>query len=346
MMFYAFDNNISNVFIQIRSRGDALYQSNIVKINSNVQNNFDPLAHALLLGDLLNIKVHAWVNTYLLWSSPSPPKDTSHIYYSNPEWFDLDINDNINYNPNLATNEPYQWKGIYLSPNNPKVNLYILDLVKEIVSNYPNLSGLHFDYIRFQDKNYGFNKVGVQNFKNNHGFNPKDIINGKIYKNFGWNDVEADSISNLWFNSNKDNIINLLRSVKKYVDNINTNLLISAAVKSNPIESKNRWFQDWAKWIEDDIVDFVIPMNYAVDSRTFMNNIKNIKTSVDNNEKVVMGISLYNQDEKNISEKILLAKYGGYDKICLFSYETIKNNNINLESVKYEYLKKTYMFKD
>ena len=87
-------------------------------------------------------------------------------------------------------------------------------------------------------------------------------------------------------------------------------------------------------------------MNYAIDSRTFINNIKSIKKNIYDNEKIVIGISLYNQDEKNISEKILLAKYGGYDKICLFSYETIKNNNINLESVKYEYLKKTYMFKD
>ena len=59
-----------------------------------------------------------------------------------------------------------------------------------------------------------------------------------------------------------------------------------------------------------------------------------------------MGISLYNQNKKQIAEKILLTKYGGYDKICLFSYETIKNNTINLESIKYEYLKRKYMFED
>ena len=59
-----------------------------------------------------------------------------------------------------------------------------------------------------------------------------------------------------------------------------------------------------------------------------------------------MGISIYNQNEENISEKILLTKYSGYNKICLFSYETIKNNAINLETIKYEYLKKQYMFKD
>ena len=59
-----------------------------------------------------------------------------------------------------------------------------------------------------------------------------------------------------------------------------------------------------------------------------------------------MEISIYNQNEKKIAEKILLTNYSGYKKICLFSYETIKKNNINLELVKYEYLRKKYMFED
>jgi len=346
MMFYAFDNNMKNVFIQVRSRGDALYKSNIVKMNGNVEDEFDPLGHALLLGDLLNIKVHAWINTYLVWSSSSFPEDSSHIYYSNPHWLDLDEYDRINFDDKLAYNESYNWKGVYLSPNNPEVNLYVLDIVKEIISSYPNLSGLHFDYIRFQDRNYGFNKIGVEKFQNEHGFNPKDIISGRIYNNFGWSNSEADSISNLWFDLNQKNITSLLNLVKEYVENINSNLLISAAVKCNPIESKNRWFQNWVEWLKDDIIDFVVPMNYAVESKIFMNNIKSIKLEIGNNDKIIMGISIYNQNKEEISEKILLTKYGGYDKICLFSYETIKNNAINLESVKYEYLKKQYMFKD
>ena len=56
-MFQAFDNNIDNIFIQVRSRGDALYNSNIVKINSNVEKGFDPLEYSLMLGNLLNIKM-------------------------------------------------------------------------------------------------------------------------------------------------------------------------------------------------------------------------------------------------------------------------------------------------
>ena len=90
-MFQAFDDNVNNIFIQVRSRGDALYNSDIVQINSNIKKSFDPLEYSLMLGNLLDIKVHAWINTYLIWSAPFPPDDKSHIYYSNPEWFESDL---------------------------------------------------------------------------------------------------------------------------------------------------------------------------------------------------------------------------------------------------------------
>ena len=81
MFFEAFENNIENVFLQVRSRGDALYKSDIVTLNQNIEKDFDPLEYSLMLADLLNIKVHVWINTYLIWSAESPPSDDNHIYF-------------------------------------------------------------------------------------------------------------------------------------------------------------------------------------------------------------------------------------------------------------------------
>ena len=83
-MIEAFNQNMKNVFVRVRSRGDALYESDIVRMNKNVKNNFDPLSYVILLGSLLDIKVHAWINTYLIWSANSPPEDSTHIYYLHP----------------------------------------------------------------------------------------------------------------------------------------------------------------------------------------------------------------------------------------------------------------------
>ena len=59
LIFYAFENNIKDIFLQVRSRDDALYKSKLVTFNQNVDENLDPLEYALILGDLLNIEIHA-----------------------------------------------------------------------------------------------------------------------------------------------------------------------------------------------------------------------------------------------------------------------------------------------
>ena len=51
------------------------------------------------------------------------------------------------------------------------------------------------------------------------------------------------------------------------------NIMLSAAVKPNPNEAKNRWSQDWISWINNNILDFVIPMNYGVENDFFIDDI-------------------------------------------------------------------------
>ena len=341
-MFQAFDNNIDNIFIQVRSRGDALYNSNIVKINSNVEKGFDPLEYSLMLGNLLNIKIHAWINTYLIWSAPYPPDDKSHIYYSNPEWFESNLNGISDHN--LIIEGEIADEGLYLSPNHPSVNKYIFKVVKELIENYPTIHGIHFDYIRFQDNNYGFNKIGVYQFEKIFKFNPKDIINN--YQNKNSNEFIIDSLYSLWINYSCSNITDLLKSINQYLILIDSDIMISAAVKTNPIEAKNRWYQDWNKWIRDDLLDFVIPMNYTTDNSTFIDNLRKIKSIIPFNDKIIIGIALHNQNESGIAQKIIFSKYCGYTRICLFSYNSIRNNSIDLSLIKYEYLKNKYMIED
>ena len=68
-----------------------------------------------MLGNLLNIKVHAWINTYLIWSAPKPPDDKSHIYYSNPEWLEKGKNETLDIG--LIIKGEIKGEGLFLSPN-------------------------------------------------------------------------------------------------------------------------------------------------------------------------------------------------------------------------------------
>ena len=77
-------NNIDKVFLQIRSRGDALYQSDLVPKYENLSIDFDPLNYFLEKNIHENVEIHAWLNTYILWSGKSLPSDSLHFYYMFP----------------------------------------------------------------------------------------------------------------------------------------------------------------------------------------------------------------------------------------------------------------------
>ena len=80
------------VFIQVRSRGDAFYNSDIVIKNHLIEDDFDPLAYALKLGHDLHLEIHAWVNVYILWSNfENMPDDSKHLLNSQPDWIEANI---------------------------------------------------------------------------------------------------------------------------------------------------------------------------------------------------------------------------------------------------------------
>ena len=68
-LVYAYKSGYNIVFVQVRGRGYAYYNSDIVPKHPKVSSDFDPLEYAVTLGHALGIEVHAWVNSYILWSS-------------------------------------------------------------------------------------------------------------------------------------------------------------------------------------------------------------------------------------------------------------------------------------
>ena len=43
---------------------------------------FDPLGYVLAQTNNMDIEVHAWFNTYILWSSQNAPVSPNHLYYN------------------------------------------------------------------------------------------------------------------------------------------------------------------------------------------------------------------------------------------------------------------------
>ena len=326
-LLFAYEYNFDTVFLQVRYRGDAFYNSNNVIKNSLIEENFNPLDYAVKLGHSLGLEVHAWVNVYILWSSPYSPKNQSHIYYSNPNWMEVNIHGKSDSSIDINNPQSENWEGIFLSPNHPEVNKYLLSVFTEILNSY-DIDGIHFDYIRFQDDIYGFNREGRKFFEEEYDFDPIDIERKIISTKYGWKQTEIDSMQNIWNNYKIKNINNLLVEVQKIVDSLDSNVQISAAVKPDPFLAKKKWSQDWKYWLDKELIDFVVVMNYLPDMIDFNYSIEAIKSNMDKESfsKILMGISIYNQDALNVSDKIYLSYLYNFKGISLFSYDNRKDD--------------------
>ena len=324
------------VFIQVRSRGDAFYNSDIVIKNHLIEDGFDPLGYAVKLGHELNLEIHAWVNVYMLWSNfENMPDNPNHLLHSQPDWIEANIYGKLDSDiykvfndKNKKKKQPSKnWEGIFLSPNNPEVNNYLVSVFSELINNY-DIDGLHFDYIRFQDDIYGYNKIGRDIFENEHGFDPYDIDRNVISPKYGWETAEIDSMKKIWKEYKIKNINNLLYKIRNKVDSLDKKVQLSAAVKADPIISKKKWSQDWTHWINEGLIDFAVTMNYSPDIINFNHNIENIKQKIEEDkfDKIIMGISIYNQGPLGVSDKIYLSYLYNFKGISLFSYDNKKDS--------------------
>ncbi|SVC87505.1 uncharacterized protein METZ01_LOCUS340359, partial [marine metagenome] len=308
-------------FVQVRGRGYAFYDSNIVPKHPNIDPDFDPLEYTLTLGNALGLEVHAWLNSYILWSSKYEPEDPQHLYHTHKEWVEADRNLKMDSQIKLSEPKSPQWEGIYLSPLHPEVNTYLLSVYSEIINEY-KIDGIHLDYIRFQDEIYGWNRYGMKEFEKIYDFSPRDITRGIIPPDI------ADSIRIAWKQFRLDAVSELVHDTYEIIQKSGKEIALSAAVKPNLMEARNRWNQDWARWVQEGYIDFVVPMNYFKEIRHFNNSVQIMKSNLhaDDMNRIIMGVSTYNQDAQSAADKILLSRLNGFRGISVFSYDSHKNN--------------------
>ena len=131
-----------------------------------------------------------------------------------------------------------------------------------------------------------------------------------------------------WDQYRRDAVTDLVREIYEKINIPGRDIILSAAVKPNLVDAKYRWYQEWDKWVEEGIIDFVVPMNYYKEIRDFNNSVQIIKSNLtpDDLSMVIMGVSTYNQDAQSAADKILLSRLNGFQGISVFSWNSHKNN--------------------
>ncbi|MCH8023421.1 MAG: family 10 glycosylhydrolase [Candidatus Marinimicrobia bacterium] len=323
---FASESGFNHVFVQIRGRGDAYYNSLIVPRSDRIrERDFDPLAYAVSRGHQLGLNVHAWVTTYLIWSARRPPADRTHVYHLHPEWQEVDAAGRAQRNIDLAAPRDGAFEGIYLAPTHPEVNHYLQAVFTELILNY-NIDGLHLDYSRYFDFDYGYNEEGIGVFRRRYNFDPRQLDKGRSRATSG--DIILSEQAELWNDYRRQKITSLVTALHAIITISGKEVLLTSAVKPDAREARNKYYQDWAAWLRDGILDYALPMNYAVGLDEYRQHLDGIAAELPEHYRngVIMGVAVYNQSPAAAARKVRQARQRGYGAICVFSYDAYKTD--------------------
>ncbi len=317
MLDFAESNNIDQLLVQVRGRGDSYYLSNLVPHSEFLTDpDFDPLEYVIEEAHARGLKVHAWMNVYFVWASDKRPRALHHVFNSKPHWLDSNSHDVADVLKNGNNGQRH-----FLAPHHPEVTPHLLAVFRELAALY-EIDGLHLDYVRFNDAEYGNNVDAKTSF-----YQEKYTNKEKIFE-----DVNGAA----WDQHRRDAVTELVKETRAMLDEVRPKCILSAAVKPNISMARNRYFQEWDVWLAAGYLDWAMPMNYTPDIRDFAENIDIIYDLLPKKyrDRIMMGIALYNQDEPSANDKIKYSMITRFKGISLFSYNVFLDDPDYINSLK------------
>ena len=126
----------------------------------------------------------------------------------------------------------------------------------------------------------------------------------------------------------RNSITNFVKRARDKIKSNSNKIIISAAVKPNIYDAKLLFFQEWDLWLSAGYLDWAVPMNYMVKNEDFIQNMYLIRDNLPSkyHDKIVVGISTYNQNPRLAGKKIQRLRKMNINNISIFSYtEFVKN---------------------
>ncbi len=268
---YAKEAHISVLFVQIYRANKAWFPSKVADQTpysaclKEVKE--DPLVLLISLAHPAGIQVHAWINLLSLSANPDAAilkKFGKDILTKNQE--------------KKKRIEDYKIDDQYfLEPGDTRVRGELIEIVEEILLQYPRLDGIQFDYIRYPDKHpfYGHTKMNIERFKKATGAK-----------------TDAED-SALWKDWKRRQVTELLELLVAKTRRLRPGIQISTTGCVPYARAYHEAFQDWPSWIETGLVDFVTLMTYPSQFEEFEKYILEAKSKVSDLKKVIIAVGAY-----------------------------------------------------
>lgn len=244
---------------QVRGAASTLFPSKLEPRAIEVEGapaDYDPLRIALDAARSRDLEVHAWINCVPSWWGTTPPSDPNHVYHTRPDWHWYD-----QAGKRQKLSERFY---VSLNPCLPEVRAHIVAVCEELVTTY-ELDGLHLDYIRFPNEPPATPKGSVSDW-------PRDERTLTLYREASG--LAPDEDLARWSAWRAEQVTELVRGIRTMLKERRPDIALSSAVGSVPDRARDEHFQDVEGWIEEGLLDLVLPMNYTSDPDLFAERSK------------------------------------------------------------------------
>jgi uncharacterized lipoprotein YddW (UPF0748 family) len=247
------DTHCNAIFAQVRKGGDAYYASHYEPWAKDDQTHFDALAYLIAHAHAMTprIAVHAWINTCAVGGNGTNP---FNIVALHPDWLSM--------NPE---GKDFDGEATKIDPGQPGAADWTFRIYLDVARHY-DVDGIHFDFVRYGGKEWGYNPVSVARFQEQWGGRSgiKRIEGSEL----------PDPTDELWQQWRRDQVTNIVRKVYVHAAQVNPKVVVSAAVITwgDGPHTDEDWFtksaamhrtmQDWRGWLQEGMIDLACPMTY------------------------------------------------------------------------------------
>ncbi|MEI6646623.1 MAG: family 10 glycosylhydrolase [bacterium] len=288
---------VSDVFVQLQAAGTVFVP---IKgrdvVSGKVPRRAEDGLHVLLAAASKHkIRVHAWITCWSL--EGSDPSQQAVLKSSQRLMAD-------------SNGALLNW----LCPSLPENRALLLDGIKALA--FRGVQGIHLDYVRYPEAQGCYALATRKAFETVLGRRvatwPQDVLSG------GSDGVAFDRFR-------QQEITSFVQEVRQVLQKSYKGCELSAAVFPTPDAARLRG-QNWSRWVNESLVDFVCPMMYSNTGYGFEQMLKSGLVEIQERARVWPGIG-YSADESQLDrrsiaeqlEKVRQAHVGG---VVFFAYDS------------------------
>jgi uncharacterized lipoprotein YddW (UPF0748 family) len=265
---------VTDLFVQVYRGGRAWFDSSLADAapyRALASAGQDPLRALIAAAHARNLRVHAWVNVLSLAGQRTGPL----LLTLGPGAVQVDRQGRslLDYPELQVPQSERRWvrmgtPAVWLDPGTPGLAPRVAAVFGELAARYPELDGLHLDYIRYPDVlpftpgarfdvglDFGFGEASRARFHADTGLDAP-------FRDEGRNAEAFDE----W---RRGRVTEVVREIGRAARGARPGLALSAAVWAYPDRAYLSLYQDWTRWLQEDLLDFAVPMAYTRDPRLF-----------------------------------------------------------------------------